>query len=145
LARRSRVIIEADAGFKPQGMNLTVVSATDDQGRDLWHPSGIPWAAHYSVEFANVQDDIKFHHRLDFDNHESVAVHLQGQEHDAPAALPGASGAVMAAPILFQFTVSSSASLPAKGPQTGQKSLPAGRGARNQLENPDLILPKEKR
>ena len=53
------LIIGADPGFKPQGMNLTVVSATDDQGRDLWHPFGIPWAGHYSMEFANVHDDIK--------------------------------------------------------------------------------------
>ncbi|MGH7993976.1 MAG: hypothetical protein ACREDQ_10705, partial [Limisphaerales bacterium] len=30
------VIIGADAGFNPKGMNLTVVSATDDQGHDLW-------------------------------------------------------------------------------------------------------------
>ena len=53
------IIIGADAGFKPQGMNLTVVSATDDQGRELWHPFGVPWAGHYSIAFARVQDDIK--------------------------------------------------------------------------------------
>ena len=40
-------------------MNLTVVAATDDQGRDLWHPFGVPWAGHYSMEFASVHDDIK--------------------------------------------------------------------------------------
>lgn len=40
-------------------MNLTVVSATDDQGRDLWSFGGSPWAGHYSIEFANVHDDIK--------------------------------------------------------------------------------------
>ncbi|HTQ52408.1 MAG TPA: hypothetical protein VMJ12_17005, partial [Candidatus Acidoferrales bacterium] len=53
------IIIGADPGFKPQGMNLTVVSATDDQGRELWHPFGVPWAGHYSIEFARVHDDIK--------------------------------------------------------------------------------------
>jgi hypothetical protein len=53
------IIIGADPGFKPKDMNLTVVSATDDQGRDLWHPFGIPWAGHYSMEFARVHDDIK--------------------------------------------------------------------------------------
>ena len=30
------IIIGADPGFKPQGMNLTVVAATDDRGRNLW-------------------------------------------------------------------------------------------------------------
>ena len=53
------IIIGADPGFKPQGMNLTVVAATDDQGRELWHPFGSPWAGHYSIEFARVHDDIK--------------------------------------------------------------------------------------
>jgi hypothetical protein len=53
------IIIGADPGFNPQGMNLTVVSATDDQGRELWHPSGVPWAGHYSLEFARVNDDVK--------------------------------------------------------------------------------------
>jgi hypothetical protein len=53
------IIIGADPSFNPKGMNLTVVSATDDQGRDLWHPFGVPWAGHYSIEFARVHDDIK--------------------------------------------------------------------------------------
>jgi len=53
------VIIGADLNFNPKGMNLTVVSATDDQGRELWHPFGIPWAGHYSIAFPNVHDDIK--------------------------------------------------------------------------------------
>jgi hypothetical protein len=35
-----------------------VVSATDDQGRDLWSFGGSPWAGHYSIEFARVHDDI---------------------------------------------------------------------------------------
>ena len=30
------IIIGADPDFNPKGMNLTVVSATDDQGRELW-------------------------------------------------------------------------------------------------------------
>jgi hypothetical protein len=53
------LIIEADPGFKPKGMNLTVVAATDDQGRELWHPFGSPWAGHYSIDFASVHDDVK--------------------------------------------------------------------------------------
>ena len=53
------VIIGADPNFNPKGMNLTVVSATDGQGRDLWHSSGVPWAGHYSIDFASVHDDIK--------------------------------------------------------------------------------------
>ena len=53
------IIIGADPGFKPQGMNLTVVSATDDQGRDLWTPETPAWAGHYSINFGNVHDDIK--------------------------------------------------------------------------------------
>ena len=53
------IIIGADPGFKPKDMNLTVVAATDDQGRELWHPFGVPWAGHYSIEFARVHDDIK--------------------------------------------------------------------------------------
>jgi hypothetical protein len=53
------IIIGADPGYKPQGMNLTVVSATDDQGRDLWSFERPPWAGHYSIEFARVHDDVK--------------------------------------------------------------------------------------
>ena len=53
------IIIGADPGFKPKGMNLTVVAATDDQGRDLWSFETPAWAGHYSVEFARVHDDIK--------------------------------------------------------------------------------------
>jgi hypothetical protein len=53
------VIIGADPGFKPKGMNLTVVSATDDQGRDIWTPGRPAWAGHYSIDFGNVRDDIK--------------------------------------------------------------------------------------
>jgi RNA polymerase sigma factor (sigma-70 family) len=53
------IIIGADPDFNPKGMNLTVVSATDDQGRDLWHPFGVPWAGHYSIEIARVDDDVK--------------------------------------------------------------------------------------
>src|ERR1019366_8793254 len=45
------IIIGADPGFNPKGMNLTVVAATDDQGRDLWSFGGSPWAGHYSIEF----------------------------------------------------------------------------------------------
>jgi hypothetical protein len=53
------IIIGTDPGFKPQGMNLTVVAATDDQGRDLWSFETPAWASHYSIEFARVHDDIK--------------------------------------------------------------------------------------
>ena len=53
------IIIGADPNFNPKGMNLTVVSATDDQGRDLWSFETPAWAGHYSIEFARVHDDIK--------------------------------------------------------------------------------------
>jgi hypothetical protein len=53
------IIIGADPGFNPKGMNLTVVAATDDQGRDLWSFEQPAWAGHYSIEFARVHDDIK--------------------------------------------------------------------------------------
>jgi hypothetical protein len=53
------IIIGADPGYKPQGMNLTVVAANDDQGRELWSFGGSPWAGHYSIEFARVHDDVK--------------------------------------------------------------------------------------
>jgi hypothetical protein len=53
------VIIEANPNFNPKGMNLTVVSATDDQGRDVWTSETPAWAGHYSIEFGNVRDDIK--------------------------------------------------------------------------------------
>ena len=53
------VIIGVDANFDPKGMNLTVVSATDDQGRDVWTSETPAWAGHYSIEFGNVRDDIK--------------------------------------------------------------------------------------
>ena len=54
--KRISVIIYADPNFNPQGMNLTVLQATDDQGRDIWSPFGSPWAGHYSLEFPNVRD-----------------------------------------------------------------------------------------
>ena len=53
------IIIGADPNFNPKGMNLTVVSATDDQGRDLWSFEQPAWAGHYSMEFARVNADIK--------------------------------------------------------------------------------------
>jgi hypothetical protein len=53
------IIIGADPGYKPQGMNLTVVAATDDQGRDLGSFETPAWAGHYSIEFARVHDDVK--------------------------------------------------------------------------------------
>jgi hypothetical protein len=53
------IIIGADPGFNPKDMNLTVVSATDDQGRDLWSFETPAWAGHYSMEFARVHEDIK--------------------------------------------------------------------------------------
>ena len=54
-----RIIIGADPDFTPKDMNLTVVSATDDQGRDLWSFETPAWAGHYSIEFAGVHDDVK--------------------------------------------------------------------------------------
>jgi hypothetical protein len=53
------IIIGAGPGFKPQGMNLTVVAATDDQGRELWSFGQPSWAGHYSISFARVHDDVK--------------------------------------------------------------------------------------
>ena len=53
------VIIGADLDFNPKGMNLTVVSVTDDQGRELGHPFGTSWAGHYDLDLPNVRDDIK--------------------------------------------------------------------------------------
>ena len=53
------IIIGADPGFNPKGMNLTVVAATDDQGRELWSFETPAWAGHYSIEFARVHDDVK--------------------------------------------------------------------------------------
>ncbi len=53
------IIIGVDPGFKPQGMNLTVVSATDDQGREVWSSETPAWAGHYSINFGNVHNDIK--------------------------------------------------------------------------------------
>ncbi len=53
------IIIGADPGFQPKGMNLTVVEATDDQGRQLWSFEQPAWAGHYSVSFAHVHEDIK--------------------------------------------------------------------------------------
>ena len=54
------VIIGADPDFNPKGMNLTVVAATDDQGRDIcksvWIPVG---RSLFSMEFPYVRDDIK--------------------------------------------------------------------------------------
>jgi hypothetical protein len=50
------VIIGADPDFNPRGMNLTVVEATDDQGRELWHPFGSGWAGHYDLDFPNVRE-----------------------------------------------------------------------------------------
>ena len=50
------VILGADPDFNPRGMNLTVVEATDDQGRDLSHPFGSSWAGHYDLEFPNVRE-----------------------------------------------------------------------------------------
>jgi hypothetical protein len=54
-----RIIVMASPDFKPQGMNLTVVVATDDQGRKLWSFEKPSWAGHYSIEFASVHDDVK--------------------------------------------------------------------------------------
>jgi hypothetical protein len=54
-----RVIIGAAPGFNPRDMNLTVVAATDDQGRSLWNFEQPAWAGHYSIDFARVGGDIK--------------------------------------------------------------------------------------
>ncbi|HTR41878.1 MAG TPA: hypothetical protein VMH87_09710 [Pseudomonadales bacterium] len=53
------IIIGADPGFNPKGMNMTVVAATDDHGRNLWSFERPAWAGHYSIEFARVHDDVK--------------------------------------------------------------------------------------
>ena len=53
------ILLFADYRFNPKGVNLTVVSATDDQGRALWSFETPAWAGHYSMEFARVNDDIK--------------------------------------------------------------------------------------
>jgi hypothetical protein len=53
------VIIGTDPDFNPKGMNLTVVAATDDQGRDISSPFGSPWAGHCSLELPYFRDDIK--------------------------------------------------------------------------------------
>jgi hypothetical protein len=50
------VIIGADPDFNPKGMNLTVVSATDDHGRDISSPFGSSWAGHYDLDFPNVRE-----------------------------------------------------------------------------------------
>ena len=50
------IIIGADPGFDPKGMNLTVVAATDEQGHNLWSPERPAWAGHYSIDFPNVRD-----------------------------------------------------------------------------------------
>ncbi|HEX4349546.1 MAG TPA: hypothetical protein VH251_04135 [Verrucomicrobiae bacterium] len=50
------VIIGADPDFNPKGMNLTVLQATDDQGRELWSPFGVSWAGHYSIDLPNVRE-----------------------------------------------------------------------------------------
>jgi len=55
-SKRLSVIIFADANFDPRGMNLTLLRATDDQGHDIWSPSGSAWAGHYSLEFPNVRE-----------------------------------------------------------------------------------------
>ena len=53
------ILLFTDSRFNPKGMNLTVVSATDDQGRDLWSFEQPAWAGHYSMEFARVHEDVK--------------------------------------------------------------------------------------
>jgi hypothetical protein len=53
------IIIGAGPDYQPQGMNLTVVAATDDQGRELRSFEQPPWAGHYSISFARIHDDIK--------------------------------------------------------------------------------------
>jgi hypothetical protein len=50
------ILVFSDAHFNPKGMNVTVLQATDDQGRDLWSPFGVSWAGHYNIEIARVND-----------------------------------------------------------------------------------------
>jgi hypothetical protein len=50
------VIIGADPDPQKQGMHLTLLEATDDQGRKLRHAGGIPWAGHYSIDLPDVRD-----------------------------------------------------------------------------------------
>jgi hypothetical protein len=50
------VIIGADSNPKRQGMYLTILEATDNQGRELWHPFTPDWAGHYSIDLPRVGD-----------------------------------------------------------------------------------------
>jgi hypothetical protein len=53
------VILYADPGAVAQKMNMTLLEATDDQGRVMQSSSGISWAGHFSIGLQNPQDDIK--------------------------------------------------------------------------------------
>jgi hypothetical protein len=50
------VIIYADPNPTLQGLRLTVLGATDDQGRDIWSPFSPDWAGHFSLDFPRAYD-----------------------------------------------------------------------------------------
>lgn len=51
-----RVLIYADPNPTLQGMHLTVLEATDDQGQAVWTPFSPAWAAHFSIDFPSVRN-----------------------------------------------------------------------------------------
>lgn len=53
--KRICVNIGADPNPSKQ-MRLTILQATDDQGRDLWAPLEAVWTTHYVLDFANVRE-----------------------------------------------------------------------------------------
>jgi len=46
-----RVLIYADPNPTLQGMHLTLIEATDDQGRAVWNPFPLSWAGHFNLDF----------------------------------------------------------------------------------------------
>jgi hypothetical protein len=53
------VIIYADPGPVAQKLNLKLLQATDDQGREVTTPFGSAWAGHFSLDFPNPRQDIR--------------------------------------------------------------------------------------
>jgi hypothetical protein len=47
------VIICVDPNPRSQGLRLTLLEATDEQGQDIWTPFSPDWAGHFSLEFPN--------------------------------------------------------------------------------------------
>ena len=59
-----RVLLFTDLGntmVNPvsQGLRLTLIEATDDQGRTVWSPFSPAWAGHFSLEFPHARENIK--------------------------------------------------------------------------------------